>query len=235
MLFRSALADALHARGAQVIASARRPAPLQAWAQGQAGRQALALDATDPASVHAAAQALLADGPLDLVCHCAGHYQASDAATLDWAGWEQHRRINLDAAVLLAQAVLPAMRARRAGHLSLVSSVAGYRGLPHSLAYGTTKAALTHFGEALHLELVPEGLGVSVIAPGFVETPMTAHNAFPMPAMISPRQAADAIVQGWARGHFLISPPRRFTALVGLLRCLPYRLYFPLVRWATMR
>ncbi len=230
----AALADALHAAGAQVIASARSADALQAWAAAHPGAQALPLDASDLPALDRAATDLLARGPLDLVVHCAGWYRPTDA-DLDWAAWERHRTINLDAGLRLAQAVLPAMRARGQGHLSLVSSVAGYRGLPHSVAYGTTKAALTHLGEALHLELAPQGVGVSVVAPGFVQTPMTAQNRFRMPGLITPEVAAAAIVRGWALGRFLIAPPRGFTAWMGLLRCLPYSLYFPLVRRATMR
>ena len=107
--------------------------------------------------------------------------------------------------------------------------------MPNALAYGTTKAALTHFGEALHLELAPLGVGISVVAPGFVETPMTAVNDFRMPAVISPEQAAQAMLAGWARGRFMIDFPRRFTLWLDLLRCLPYAWYFPLVRRLTRR
>ena len=74
---------------------------------------------------------------------------------------------------------------------------------------------------------------MSVINPGFVETPLTAQNTFHMPALISPEQAARAIVQGWARGEFDIHFPKRFTRVMKLLRLLPYRLYFAAVRRIT--
>ena len=74
---------------------------------------------------------------------------------------------------------------------------------------------------------------MSVINPGFVETPLTAANEFPMPALASPEQAASAIVRGWERGAFEIHFPRRFTHVMKLLRLLPYRLYFPAVRRMT--
>lgn len=228
-----ALAGRLHALGAELWLSARRTEPLQAFVDSHPGARALPLDATDDAALRQAV-AQFADGPCpDLVCYCAGHYAPTTAADMGGADWEQHRRVNLDAPIALSLAVLPLLRQRGGGHLSLVSSVAGYRGLPRSLAYGTTKAALIHFAEALHLELRPQGVGVSVITPGFVATPMTARNDFPMPALVSPEAAADAIIQGWARGRFMIDFPRRFTRVLALLRCLPYRLYFPLVRRAT--
>jgi NAD(P)-dependent dehydrogenase (short-subunit alcohol dehydrogenase family) len=134
--------------------------------------------------------------------------------------------------------VLPAMLARAseglaAGHISLVSSVAGMRGLPKSLAYGPTKAALINLAETLYLDLRPSGIGVSVINPGFVETPLTAQNDFAMPALITPAQAAQAVLGGWARGDFEIHFPKRFTHWLKFLRLLPYRVYFPLVRKMT--
>nr|MCU0927428.1 short-chain dehydrogenase [Hydrogenophaga sp.] len=102
-----------------------------------------------------------------------------------------------------------------------------------SLAYGPTKAALTNLAENLYLDLQPQGLGLSVVHPGFVQTPLTAQNAFDMPALITPEQAAQAMIEGWAAGAFDIHYPKRFTRWMKLLRLLPYRLYFPLVRRFT--
>ena len=108
--------------------------------------------------------------------------------------------------------------------------MAGYRGLPKSLAYGPTKAALTHLAEVLYLDLAPLKLGVSVINPGFVATPLTAHNDFRMPALITPDVAAQAILAGWARGSFEIHFPKRFTLWLKGLRHLGYGAYFAAVR-----
>jgi NAD(P)-dependent dehydrogenase (short-subunit alcohol dehydrogenase family) len=105
--------------------------------------------------------------------------------------------------------------------------------LPKSLAYGPSKAALTHLGEVLYLDLHPLGIGVSVVHPGFVATPLTAQNTFHMPALISPEQAASDMLQGWRDGLFDIHFPKRFTLFLKLLRILPYRWYFPLVRRFT--
>ncbi|MBQ0930531.1 SDR family NAD(P)-dependent oxidoreductase [Ideonella alba] len=231
----AALAAALHERGARVTVSARRLDALQALERQHPGLRPIALDVTDAAALEASVERLFSSNPPDLVCYCAGHYEPGGARELSLRGWEQHRAVNLDAAVALSLAVLRPMRARGHGHLSLVSSVAGHRGLPNALAYGTTKAALTHFSEALHLELAPLGVGISVVTPGFVETPMTAVNDFRMPAVITPAQAAQAILAGWARGRFMIDFPRRFTFWLDLLRCLPYAWYFPLVRRLTRR
>ena len=90
-----------------------------------------------------------------------------------------------------------------------------------------------HLGEVLYLDLKPHGIGVSVVHPGFVATPLTAQNTFHMPALISPEQAAKDMLQGWRDGLFDIHFPKRFTWFLKLLRILPYRWYFPLVRQFT--
>jgi len=228
-----ALASQLHALGATVIVSARKMEALQAFADQHPGSIALPLDVTGAQAVQTAARQVLSSGLLDLVCYCAGHYRAMRATVMDLPDLLRHHEVNTVGALHVLAAVTPAMVARGQGHISLVSSVAGFRGLPQSLAYGPTKAALINLAETLYLDLQPHGLGVSVINPGFVETPLTAQNTFHMPALITPDQAAQAIVQGWAKGEFDIHFPKRFTRVMKLLRLLPYRLYFAAVRRMT--
>ncbi len=117
--------------------------------------------------------------------------------------------------------------------IGIVSSVAGYSGLPKALIYGPTKAALINLAESLYLDVRASGIGVYLINPGFVETPLTAHNNFPMPAIISAAAAAQEIVAGIEAGRFHIHFPRRFTNWLRLARLLPYRLYFSLVHKVT--
>ena len=228
-----ATASALHRAGARVTVSARKAEALAAFVAQHPGSQALALDATDPAAVARAATDLLSQGPLDCVVYCAGHYQAMRAEAIDVADVQRHLAVNYLGAVYLLDAVLPALLARGRGHISLVGSVAGYRGLPNSLAYGPTKAALINLAENLYLDLRPRGLGVSIVNPGFVETPLTAGNAFSMPALITPEQAAKAMLAGWRSGAFELHFPKRFTRWMQALRLLPDRLFFALVRRVT--
>ncbi len=232
-----AVAALLHARGAQLCVSARQQARLDDFVQAHPGSRALAFDVGDAQAVAAAAQMLLADGPLDLVFYCAGHYRPMQADALDLPELLRHQRVNVTGVFHVLAAVLPALLeaagAGRQPHLSLVSSVAGWRGLPQSLAYGPTKAALTSLAENLFLDLRPKGVGVSLVNPGFVDTPLTAQNAFPMPALLTPEQAAQAIVRGWERGQFELHFPKRFTGVLKLMRCLPYRLYFFIVHRIT--
>ena len=236
----AATAAALQARGAQVLVSARSAGALDAFvaenteADGtRLTPQAWPLDVTDAQAVTRTAQAILQQGPLDLVLYCAGHYREMRATAMDMADLKRHLDINYTGALHVIDAVLPSLIARGSGHVSLISSVAGFRGLPKSLAYGPTKAALTNLAETLYLDLGPLGVGVSVVHPGFVQTPLTAQNDFTMPALITPDQAAQAMVDGWANGAFDIHYPKRFTRWMKLLRLLPYRLYFPAVRRFT--
>ena len=229
-----ATAAALHALGARVVVSARNQQALDAFVAEHPGSQALALDATDGDAIKAATHSLLVQGPLDCVVYCAGHYQAMRADAIDLPDMLRHVQVNYLGALKVMDAVVPALIACGAGHFSLVGSVAGYRGLPNSLAYGPTKAALINLAESLYLDLHPKGVGVSIINPGFVQTPLTAGNEFDMPALLTPEQAAQAIVKGWAQGQFEIHFPKRFTLWLKLLRVLPNRWFFGLVRQVAL-
>ena len=233
-----ATAERLHALGARVVVSARNQAALDGFVAAHTGSEAIALDATDQQALHAAAAQIVAGhGGIDLVMYCAGTYTAMRATEFDLDVVLRHNQVNWVGALYLLDAVLPHLRAQasagRGGHISLVASVAGYRGLPQSLAYGPTKAALINLAENLYLDLAPLGMGVSLVCPGFVETPLTAGNNFKMPALITPAQAALAIEKGWAAGSFEIHFPKRFTLWLKALRHLPYGLYFAAVRRST--
>lgn len=228
-----ATAHALHAQGAKVVVSARSQPALDSFAAEHAGARVLALDASDAASVAAAAQAVFAGGPLDLVLYCAGHYKEMRATQFDLADMLRHNQVNYVGALYVLAAVLPHFLARKSGHISLVSSVAGYRGLPQGLAYGPTKAALINLAETLYVDLKDSQIGVSLICPGFVETPLTAQNKFAMPGLIKPEKAAEEILRGWAKGQFEIHFPKRFTFFMKALAMLPPVLYFPVIRKFT--
>lgn len=228
-----ATAHALHGAGAKVFVSARNRQALDVFVAEHAGAVALTLDASDPVSVAASAKTVLAAGPLELVLYCAGYYREMRATEFDLAEMLRHEQVNYVGALYVIDAVLPHLLARKSGHISLVSSVAGYRGLPKSLAYGPTKAALINLAETLYLDLQDSHIGVSLICPGFVETDLTAQNGFAMPALLKPEQAAEEILRGWSRGRFEIHFPKRFTLWMKALGLLPGALYFPLVRRLT--
>jgi len=233
-----ATAERLHAAGAMVIVSARDAARLAQFTQGRDRAMALPLDVTDHAALLDAAKNIIArHGRIDLVMYCAGHYKAQRATAFDLDEMLKHQQVNVVGALYLLDATLPQLlRQAAAGqpaHISLVASVAGYRGLPNSLAYGPTKAALINLAETMYLDLQPKGVGVSVINPGFVETPLTAGNKFAMPGLMSPAEAAREIVTGWEAGRFEIHFPKRFTLWLKAMRFLADGAYFTAIRRST--
>lgn len=236
-----ASASALHGLGARVIVSARHAQALHDFvaahpgftAEGHATAVALPLDVSEAGAVQAAAQTILETGPIDCAMYCAGTFKELRATEYKLSDMLQHQQVNYVGALQMLDAVLPHFLQRQAGHISLISSVAGYAGLPKSMAYGPTKAALINLAETLYLDLHEQNIGVSLICPGFVDTPLTSTNEFNMPALISPEQAAQAILRGWDKGQFEIHFPKRFTLWMKALRLLPYRLYFPAVKQFT--
>ena len=233
-----ATASALQAAGARVVISARNAEALDSFVATHTRSDAIALDATDRDAMHSAAARIASvHGGIDLAIYCAGTYTALRATDFDLDVALRHVQVNHVGALVMLDAVLPQMlvqaKAGRGAHISLVSSVAGFRGLPQSLAYGPTKAALINLAETLYLDLQPLGIGVSIINPGFVATPLTAQNEFKMPALITPEQAAREILRGWRHGEFEIHFPKRFTRWMKAMRHLPYSVYFAAVRRST--
>ena len=229
-----ATAELLHRQGAVVVVSARNAAALQLFETTHPGSLGLVLDATDRAAFARAAQVIVAKfGRIDLALYCAGYYKAMRATQFDLNEALRHQEVNYVGALHMLDAVLPVLLRQKAGHISLVSSVAGYRGLPNSLAYGPTKAALINLAQTLYMDLHPQGIGASVINPGFVETPLTAQNEFEMPALLTPEQAAQEMLKGWAQGKFEIHFPKRFTLWLKALTHVSDGLYFRAIRRST--
>jgi short-subunit dehydrogenase len=232
----AALAEALHARKAKVAISARSADKLAAMVThfGASRAMALPLDIRNVETIRAAEKELVdAWGGYDLVVFMAGDYHAMRAWELDLKVAQQMIDINWGGFMNGLSVVIPRLLKAGTGGIALVSSVAGYRGLPKSLVYGPTKAALINLAETLYLDLKDKGLDIYLICPGFVKTPMTDQNDFEMPSLISPEQAALEIISGFERGEFEIHFPKGFTRMLKFLRHLPYALYFPAIKKST--
>lgn len=226
-----ALARDLSATGAKVVLSARGVERLNTLSAQLPNSSVVAFDFSDAAQTEAAwAQVKAVVGTPDLVIVNAGTYVAMPAKHFDVAGIRKQFDMNVMGPMNVTQQVLPALIAAGGGHISYVSSVAGYRGLPRAIAYGASKSALTYMAQCLHIELGHKGIGVSVICPGFVKTDLTAQNNFHMPALITPQQASAAIMKGYAKGEFEIHFPKRFTRFLKVLELLPYGMYEWIVR-----
>ncbi|MGE0734346.1 MAG: SDR family NAD(P)-dependent oxidoreductase [Alphaproteobacteria bacterium] len=232
------LALQLARAGWLVLASARNGpglAELAKEAGDDAGRiVACPLDVTVSSAVAAAATAITdAHGAPDLVVLNAGTYIPMSPETFSAVQFRMQLDVNLMGAVNVLEALLPALIARRRGHVVLVASVAGYRGLPTSEAYGATKAALINLAESLKLDLARHDIKVQLVNPGFVATPLTAKNSFKMPFLMPVDRAAARMIAGMASDRFEITFPKRFTWQLKALRLLPYRVYFWLARKIT--
>ncbi len=227
---------ALAAEGWTVYATARGADDLAALAEETRGPGRIVPlpgDVTDRAAMAEAVASMTAERPLALAILNAGIYLPMRAQSFDAEAAAKTFDVNLTGVANGLQPVLEHMIARRDGCVALTASVAGYRGLPNAAAYSATKAGLIAMAEALAMDLVDLGVRISVINPGFVETEATSVNAFEMPMLMQPEEAAAKIVAGLKRPGFEIRFPWQFAAILRLIGALPNRWYIAAVRRAT--
>ena len=187
----------------------------------------LDLDVTNDESIHTAVHSILENWhQIDVLLFVSGIYKPIRADQFNFDAAQEIINTNLLGPMRTLSVLLPQFLKQGHGHIALVGSVAGYSGLPKSLVYGPSKAALINFAESLYYDLKPKGVAVHLISPGFVETPATANNNFKMPALITASKAAEEILEGFKRGDFDIHFPKRFTRFLKFLRILPYPIYF---------
>jgi len=192
------------------------------------------LDIRDRDAVAAWISAVDARRPLDLVVANAGIAMGL-AADEDADAVRRTFAVNVDGVLNTVLPVIPALTARGRGQIAIVSSVASFRGMPGSAAYCASKAAERVFGEGLRGDLAPLGVEVSVICPGFIRTPMTDVNRFPMPFLMEPGRAAAIITRGLERNRGRIAFPWPTYALCWLLAALPPGLVDILLKWVPRK
>jgi NAD(P)-dependent dehydrogenase (short-subunit alcohol dehydrogenase family) len=221
-------------KGASVALSARNEKDLVYVANAQANAIIAPLDITDYDTLVDAHKRLIALwGKLDLVLVVAGGYNEMRAQSFDLNAANRIFDLNVRGVYNALDVTLPTLLKQGYGNIGIVGSVAGLSGLPKALAYGPSKAAIINLCEALYFDLRPKNIGVSLISPGFVATPLTVGNDFKMPALITAEEAAEEIVDGLERGQFHIHFPKRFTNWLRFARILPYALYFGLLHRVT--
>jgi short-subunit dehydrogenase len=218
----------LAARGVTVAASARSADKLLGLGVNVKPYQ---LDVTDPTAMAATISNIEGDlGPIDLAVLAAGTYTPVDVENFSPAIFETAMATNYLGVVNALAGLLPRMISRRTGHVAWIASVAGYVGLPKAAAYGPSKAALINLAESLKPDLEMRGITLSVINPGFVETPLTAQNDFSMPFLMQTTEAARRSIEGLLKRRFEIAYPLRFVIIMKLARLLPYALFFRVIR-----
>ncbi|NQW00249.1 MAG: SDR family NAD(P)-dependent oxidoreductase [Rhodospirillales bacterium] len=228
-----ALAKRLASEGWSVAASARTEADLLSL-QGECvegGVHVFPLDVTDAEQNQKTISQIESQmGPLDLVVLNAGTHKANPAETFSVEAFRVLVESNLMGPVNGLAPIMARFIDRKSGHIAVVGSLAGYRGLPTASAYGATKAGLINMCEALKVELEPHNVRITLVNPGFVKTPLTDQNPFPMPFLISVDEAVEQIIRGLNMDRFEITFPKRFSFIMKLLRVLPDPLFFALSR-----
>ena len=141
--------------------------------------------------------------------------------------------INFMGVVNALSEIIPRFINSGGGHIAVVASLAGYRGLPTASAYGASKAALINMCEALRPDLMRHNIRLTLVNPGFVETPLTDKNEFNMPFIVSSEEAAKQIFNGLKKNHFEITFPKKLALPMKVLRLLPYKLFFALTKRMT--
>lgn len=227
------VARQLAARGVTVAVSARSADKLVSMGPNI---KPYPLDVTDAAAVaRTIAKIEVELGPIDLALMGAGAYAPIAMDQIKPELFASIMNVNYMGVVNCLAALVPIMRQRGRGHIAWIASVSGYRGLPKAAAYGPTKAALINLAESLRPELGVLGITVSVVNPGFVETPMTKANDFPMPFLMTPQDAARRTIEGLAVGKFEVAYPTRFVAILKFARLLPYAVFFWLIRRTVLK
>ena len=226
------LAKRLALQGWLVAASARTARDLDSLvAEAPERITAFQLDVTDEAACAATAAHIASTlGPVDLAILNAGSYFPTTADDFSVANFRKTVDVNLMGEVNCMGPLAPAMIARHRGHIVLMASLTGYVGLPTAASYGATKAAIISMAQAFKPDFERFGVTISVINPGFVKTPATDKNSFPMPFLIGTDKAADHILDGIAANRFEISFPWQMSLLIRLLASLPNSLKFAIAR-----
>jgi short-subunit dehydrogenase len=210
--FGAGLARRLSHEGFAVGLAARRRGLLEALAEEitAAGGRATAFpcDVAEREDLLAAVRRCEGElGPVDLLVANAGVSTHATPEELDAREVQRVFGINFFGAVTATEAVLPGMLERENGQIVVVSSLASFQGLPFHGSYCGSKAAMNQYFEALRLDLAPRGVHVTVIAPGFVKTPMTAHNRYPMPFLMELEPALDIMMRGILKRKKLVRFP----------------------------
>ena len=225
-----AVAEKFAAEGWKVAVSARRKELLQDMAKDK-NISSFPLDVTDRSQINSVFQNILKEfGNIDICLFSSGTYEPKDEQNIDPDKIKNVINVNFLGVIDCVKAVEEYFKNKKTGHISIVSSIAGYRGLPNSSGYGPSKAALTNFCESIYFDFKKFGVRVSVISPGFIKTPLTDKNEFPMPFLKTPEYAAEKIFDGLIKSSsFEIHFPKGLTLTLKFLRILPYRLYLFLV------
>ena len=225
-----ALAEKFAAEGWKVAASARRKEILDKMSENE-NIFSYPLDVTSQNQIKNSFEKIIKDfNGLNLCVFSSGTY---DPKLEQEINIEQNKFVmetNFFGVLNCIKAVESYFKNKKDGHISIVSSIAAYRGLPNSSGYGPSKAALTNLTESLYFDFKKYNVRISLVSPGFIKTPLTDKNEFPMPFIKSPEFAAEKMFNGLTKSKaFEIHFPKAITILLKIFRVLPYKIYLFLI------
>ena len=231
------LARRLAAAGVTVAATARPSDRLSALAAQSEHIKAFPADVLKPEELKASVATIeSALGPIDLALFGAGMYVPFDIRNIDLDGFHRTMALNVDGVINGVAAVLPAMLARNSGHIAIMGSLFGYAGWPENGSYGASKAAVINLAESLKLELEGTGVDLTIINPGFVDTPLNAsYDTKKKLYVMSKERCARKILEKLGQKPYEIAFPPQVAGFLKSVRSLPRRVSFPLVRWFTRK
>ncbi|WP_417250042.1 SDR family NAD(P)-dependent oxidoreductase [Celeribacter sp.] len=212
------LAYLLDAAGASLLLSARNAERLESLCAELRDARALPFDVTD---AEAAAAACDAAGKIDALVYNAGAYDPMSTQDWDRDAALGIVEVNLMGAMRILGDVVPAMAKRGAGDITLIGSLAGYRGLPASIGYSASKAGVISLAETMRFDLKGTGVCVRVVNPGFIKTRLTDKNTFKMPQIMTPETAADRVFKAMQRKRFRTDFPKPFAWVIRVIDLLP--------------
>ena len=225
-----AVAEKFAKEGWQVAVSARRKEILDQMAKDH-NISSFPLDVVDEQNCKITFQKIISEfTEIDLCIFCSGTYDPKKEKEIDIKQSKFIMDVNYFGVLNCVKSVEKYFKDKKNGHISIVSSIAGYRGLPNSSGYGPSKAALNNFAESIYFDFKKYNIRVSVISPGFIKTPLTDKNDFPMPFLRSVEFAAKKIYDGLTKSNsFEIHFPKQLTLILKFLRILPYKIYLFLI------
>ncbi|MBK5197428.1 MAG: SDR family NAD(P)-dependent oxidoreductase [Methyloceanibacter sp.] len=231
------IARRLAGAGVTVAATARSSDRLDQLAAGSERIKAFPADVLKPDELKEAVAKIESDlGSIDLALLGAGTYVPFDIRNIDLDGFHRSMALNVNGVINGIAAVLPSMLARRQGHIAIMGSLFGYAGWPGNGSYGASKAAVINLAESLKLELAGTGVALTIINPGFVDTPLNAsYDPKKKLYVMSKERCARKILERLGRRPYEIAFPPQVEAFLKSVRSLPRAVSFPLIRWFTRK
>ena len=229
------IARRLASAGVTVAATARAGDKLNVLAASRARIKPYPADVLKPDELKAAVARIEAElGPIELALLGAGMYAPFDIRNIDLDGFHRSMALNVDGVINAIAAVLPAMLARKSGQIAIMGSLFGYAGWPENGSYGASKAAVINLAESLRLELEGTGVALTLINPGFVDTPLNAsYDPNKKLFVMSKERCARKILEKLPRKPYEIAFPPQVSIFLKTVRSLPRAISFPLIRWFT--